>query len=251
MIEVADPPTALPPPPRPLTVRVRRRAWADPLVRFWWLTGSVLLILGIYLGASIWKVWHREQWLISQPLSQAQILRTASETIANRPVKEGQPMQLQFNHRGALATAWVRLEEYDGKAIIGESIPIHVNPENPAELTLQKVPRPLGSRLVGPMCLCGFGLGGVAVAWLVRLQVLRTVRQGSQRIATRMARQQSPLAPLAHSIQCAWADPGHGRRLFTVYLPRHAPEAAGSTEHIRVIAAAGRSCRPLAAAWFE
>jgi len=43
---------------------MRRRAWLEPHVRFWWVLTLVLLAIGAYVGGSQWLVWSREVWLV-------------------------------------------------------------------------------------------------------------------------------------------------------------------------------------------
>ena len=62
--EAAPAGASLPDPPRPLTPRVRRRAWTEPHVRFWWVLTVALLLIGAYVCGREWLVWSREVRLI-------------------------------------------------------------------------------------------------------------------------------------------------------------------------------------------
>lgn len=246
-------PTELPPladPPRAPTARVRRRAWADPVVRFWWLAAAVTLAAGIYLGVSSFNVWRHDGWLMTQPAVKATIKQSSQDTIAGRPVKPGMTMELQFPFGGRPASVWVPMVGYTGEPMTGQDIDVHVNPADENDLTIRNVPQALPAALVGGLATAALAIGPMLAAWWVRRRVLRTWRSGEARLATVLGRQQTPLAPTGRAARCVWLDEAlTDRRIFSVYLPARSAEA--SADVIRVIAAPKGKGRPIAAAWLE
>ena len=60
-------PTAAPsltPPPRAVTLVVRRRAWGEPHVRFWWLGAVALFVAAACLLATRYANWREGVALI-------------------------------------------------------------------------------------------------------------------------------------------------------------------------------------------
>src|SRR5205823_11674358 len=58
------PPVELPPPPRSLTARARRRSWAEAPVRIWALLAALLALVAAYiLVTRVAGIWY-DRWLI-------------------------------------------------------------------------------------------------------------------------------------------------------------------------------------------
>src|SRR4051812_44131086 len=51
-------------PPRALTAKARRRAWAEPRVRFWWLLAIVLFGVALFFAITQYLEWSTERRLI-------------------------------------------------------------------------------------------------------------------------------------------------------------------------------------------
>jgi hypothetical protein len=251
MTDDPAPPAAVPPPPRPLTPRVRRRAWADPRVRLWWVAAALTLGLGLYLGTSAYRTWRHETWLMSLPPVTATVVRTDLETVADRVVAPGTTMQLSFTHNGAPSGARVVQQGYAGEPKIGRTVPAHVNPDDPSDLTIRNQPLVLTTVLAGAILMAALAVLPLSAALVARARVLRTWRLGEARSAAPVGRQQTPLAPGARVVRCAWADDEADRRVFEVFVPGRSPEAADEADVVRVIAPPGKGGRPLAVAWFE
>src|SRR5688572_20913731 len=143
MLTEAPPLEVLPSPPRPLTARVRRRAWAEPHVRFWWLAAAALMAAAVYMGVVAYLAWRRELWLVRNgTLVQAKIEQSAGETVAGRPITPEMPVLLSFDWNGQPRRTWGLLEGRGPKEVIlsKSSVPIRVDPENPDRWTYRKEP---------------------------------------------------------------------------------------------------------------
>src|SRR5436190_23958356 len=68
--------SAPPDAPRPVTPRVRRRAWTEPHVRFWWLLTLAMLVIGVYVCGREFLTWSREVRLMREGrLVEAEVTR--------------------------------------------------------------------------------------------------------------------------------------------------------------------------------
>src|SRR4051812_39866056 len=97
----------LPPPPRPTTPRIRRRAWGDPIVRAWWLLAAVLLLIGVGLITSQFNAWRHQVWLIrlgTPVMAQAVAVNDerfhAGQGGKGRPKPPNSPVVLEFDWNG-------------------------------------------------------------------------------------------------------------------------------------------------------
>src|SRR5215213_829827 len=87
----------LPPPPRPLTPRVRRRAWAEPHVRFWWLAAVALVAAGVCMVVVQYREWRREVWLVENGTPvKARIEQAGGEVVGGRPIAPGGAVLLSY-----------------------------------------------------------------------------------------------------------------------------------------------------------
>ena len=238
--------------PRTLTPHVRWRAWIEPRVRFWILSATGMAFIGLALGFTQIHSAFAERRLANQPAVPAVIRRFPNEDLPNRPVPPGSPLTVEFLWNGALRQESGFLTGFkSGQAAkIGQTIFIHVDPEDPTRWTARNEEESALAALAGMLLCLGLALLPLSAALISRSRVLRTWLVGEIRPAVAMSRQQTALAPASRLVRCAWAE-GGDRRIFTVYVPARSAEASPEGETIRVLVPAGRSDRPLAVAWFE
>lgn len=240
----------LPPPPRPVTPRVRRRAWAEPHVRFWWLTALVLLATGAYLGTAGLVAWRRTVRLIESGTPvRATVVLANGEPVKGKNQPPDSVVRLDFTLDGKPWVVNGRLEgRRPGQFIqVGSTIPIRVDPSDPGRWTARETPPPLGLEMLGGLMALGLGVLLLMPALAARAGVLRTWRGGEAAEAVALSQQRSPLAPNATALRCSAVDRDDAR-VFTVYVPGRVP--AGADQPVWVILPTGRG-RPLAVAWFE
>src|SRR5688572_23195450 len=209
MLTDTPPVETLPPPPRPLTPRVRRRAWAEPHVRFWWLAAAALVAAGVYMVAVEYTAWRREVWLVRNGTPvQAKLEQSAGETVAGRPVPHDLSVLLIYEWEGRQRQSWGLLEGRGPKEVIltKSTIPIRVDPNNPDRWTYRKEPPGIVADLLG--AALAFALAPLALLAAVSLRrgVLRTWRDGEAADAIVVARHTTALAPRARAVRCTPAE---------------------------------------------
>jgi hypothetical protein len=253
----------LPPPPRPLTPRVRRRAWAEPHVRFWWIVAAVLVAAGVYMLVINYVAWRREVLLIRDGIPvKAYIERSASEVLGGRPVAPEMPVVASFEWQGDQHKSWGLLEgRTRNETILTKStVTIRVDPKNPDRWTYRKEPRGLAADLLGAVLAFALVPPAMLAAVALRRGVLRTWRDGAAVEAVVIARHGSALAPRTRALRCVPADTAEEpeqaqlgqdsvSRVHTVYVPTRHSEAR--RDLLRVVLPPRGRGRPLAAAWFE
>ena len=255
----------LSPPPRPLTPGVRRRAWTEPHVRFWWLAGAALVAAGAYMLVVNYVAWRREVWLIRNgTLVNATIERSNAEVLAGRPVAPEMSVMLAFDWKGEQVRSWGTLEGRRPKEVIltKSTVPIRVHPDDPERWTYRREPPGLAADLLGAALAFALAPLAFVASFVLRRGVLRTWREGTAAEAVVIARHGTALAPGARAVKCSPAAhteeggeagseavPTGGSRVHTVYVPlRHAEAGEGV---LRVILPPGGRGRPLSVAWFE
>ena len=196
MLAESPPVETLPPPPRPLTPRVRRRAWAEPHVRFWWLAAAALVAAGVYMFIVNYVAWRREAWLIRNgTLVQAKLERSGGEVLAGRPVEPEQGVLLSFDWNGRKHETWGTLRGRAPKVIIltKSTVAIRVDPADPDRWTYRKEPPSLAADLLG--AALAFALAPLAMLAAV------TLRRGGQRRQPRAREEQAHGLPQLNLIR--------------------------------------------------
>jgi hypothetical protein len=256
-----DQPDGLPPPPRPITARVRRRAWADPPVRLWWGAALALVLLGLYLCGQQVLSWRRQVWLVEHGTEVTATVKQANNELFRRKQPGDASVVLAFEWQGKPYQVSGILEGRNPRDQISveDKVPIRIDPNDPDTWTARGDRPPLGVELVGGGILIGLAVLAVLPAVVLRGRVLRTWRDGPPARAVIVGRHQTALAPRARAVRCmldeagppgeadapAESDGGE-RRVMTVY----APASVAWGEELTVLVPPGGG-RPLAVAWFE
>ena len=258
-VEPNDPP----PPPRPMLPRVRRRAWAEPTVRFWWVLAIVLLVLAPFVGAGPFRQWQKLSKLASEPPVKAKILRTDRETVNGRPVMAGAPVQIEIASTPP-RQLWGTLDGWTNGPLprIGDTIDIRVDPDDAtAWAVVHKVPSMLSALATG-LAIAAIAVIPLLIAFLLRSRVLKTWRLGEVREAAVVGQQQTALAPGAYAMRCVWIDDeasGKGNRggkatpdrsIFRVFVPKRTQPAVDGDATLRVLWLRGGGKR-IALDWFN
>lgn len=219
-----DIPAAPPPPPRPLTKQARRRALAEPHVRFWWLAGLALVAIALYLLIYAVVIWSREAYLIRNgQVVQAYITIADGDPYPHRKAPESQ-VEMTFTVNGHEYDVVGVLEGRTEPVSAKEYVPIRVDPSDPQHWTYRTTPAPLRSQLIAPIVVAPFAIAALIVAAVLRRKVLRTWRQGEAAPYVISDRRHTAIAPRSHTIRCVAAD-GRDKRLVTVYVPLKKTEA--------------------------
>ncbi|MCS7034867.1 MAG: DUF3592 domain-containing protein [Phycisphaerae bacterium] len=139
-------PSPLPPPPRAITPRVRRRSWHERPVRVW------LIVLVLVGSAAAFFTWVR----VAETLRERAIIFRGEEVIATVTAIEGStiPNRKEANVSGLrvvlsyqtaggteVRDAWGRLQPSEPPQIaVGDTIHVRIDPLKPENWTTRRTP---------------------------------------------------------------------------------------------------------------
>ncbi|HSZ59285.1 MAG TPA: DUF3592 domain-containing protein [Tepidisphaeraceae bacterium] len=251
MTEHATIAQAPPAPPRGLTARVRRRAWLEPHVRFWWLAAVVLLLAALYLLVSRYLAWHDSSRLITAGVPVPATVVEVDESVVRGKTEPGdKAVRLEYEYDGKkyeVSTAYLEGRKAEQFLIIGQPITIRVDANDPARWTPRQSPAPLGQELIGGMIALPVGiLIGLLSLWLYR-RTMRTWRNGQAVAGLVLSARHTALAPRAWSVRATPADE-QDKRVITVFVPPDTDVARGTPIWLLLPASGGPI---LASRWFE
>jgi len=207
-----------------VTAAARRRALAEPRVRFWWLAGLVLLVIALYLIIYAVVIWSREAYLVSHGQVVSAFVTVADgDPYPHRKPGES-PVEMTFTMNGQDYHVSGVLEGRTDMISAKDTVPIRVDPRNPGHWTYRTTPAPLRAQLIAPVVVAPFAIAALIVAAVLRRKVLRTWRQGEAAPYVISDRRHTAIAPRSHTIRCVAAD-GRDKRLITVYVPVKRTEA--------------------------
>ena len=244
-------------PPRELTKLVRRRTWTEPRVRMGWGLGLGVLFLTLYVVGTQAATWFSERRLINNGTAvEATIDAAHSQVVGN--VTKGRPMppdseaELSFDWNGARQKVRGQLPEFmeqKKNVVVGETVTLHVDPDDPAKWTSRTKPAPLLSRqLIGVSVGLPVVLVLIVLAVLKQRRVVEIYRNGRASNALVVGLGQSAVAPRAKALRCTPVET-NDKRVFNVYLPAGAaPVTPGDV--VSVLRPADKPEPAYAVAWF-
>jgi hypothetical protein len=220
-VEVApvgvEPPAA----PREITRAIRWRTWLEPQVRIWWLaTLALMFIIGWFLVDQT-QEYLRERRLITQGLAvTATIVDVNGNDQVGHNAPPGSPVRLGFQHNGqTVYVSGVLVPHGDsGYVTVGNTVPIHVNPDDLSDWTDSDSAEPMTRRTIAGMLIVPVAALAALTAVLRRQRFLRTWRDGRAEPFQVVDSRQSSLAPRSHAIRCASSE-GRDQSLVTVFVP--------------------------------
>lgn len=242
---------AFPPPPRPFTPRILRRAWAEPQVRFRWIFGLIVLIGALWFAISGMRGWFRDKSLIQLPTVLAKIKRANDDIHLGRPVPMGAAVLVELRRDEQPIESWGTLAGYESAKppAIGEDIPIHVDPEDPNRWTARNEPPSLVVSLFPALICLFFVILAFIAAWMRRRSVLRIWRDAPAVPAVAVEWQHNALAPRSFSAKCSLAEPTQDRTLFQVIVPAAAAQRSKAADGQLIVLVPEHGQR-MAADWF-
>jgi hypothetical protein len=215
---------ALSPPPRNVTPRARRRAWAEPRVRFWWLASAALLLVAGYFAITQGSRWAEQSRLVRQGEHVTATI-VEVEGIARQGFRSPTPADVVVEFTLGEATHRVpgRIEPQEAEAVMTQqTLAVSVDRRDPSRWVARTVAPALGRELLAVWLLLPPGILLALGAWLAWRSVLATWRDGQPLAALVVDVGQSAVAPLSRAVRCTPRD-GRDSRILTVYLPqRHA-----------------------------
>jgi len=244
------PPPPPPAPPREVTARARRRAWADPHVRFWWLTGLVLVGAGAYLLASRYFAWRQDARLVESGTPVEATVLQADESVARGKTLPGdKPVRLSYEvgeRKFEVSAPYLQGRPAEQYIEVGKTVPIRIDPQDPTRWTARQRPAPLGPELIGGAITVSVGALILLLGAAFRTRVVRAWRKGDAVQAVVLSARHTALAPRAWAVRCTPAEAGDDRVL-EVFLPVGSEVGQGTL--FWVLAPTGG--RVVAARWFE
>ena len=247
----AAPQGRLPDPPRPLTPHVRRRLWAEPHVRFWWVLTLVVLGIGLYVGGRQWLVWSREVRLIrSGRVVEAEIMTAAGLSSRWQQLPPDSVVTLRYEVDGKVYDKLGFLKGRTEFIRVRSKVPIRVDPADPDLWTARAAPASLVQELTGAIVVLPVFVALAVVSLLQHARLRRVWREGESARAIVVESRQTALAPRSRLVRCTPADSGD-RRVVEVYVPAGAAAALQPGEEMWLLFPPGGRGRPVAAAWFE
>lgn len=218
-IETTSP---IPPPPRSIDPRVRRRTWNEPGVRFCWLMGAVLTVVAALFAVDGLQMWRWETALVRDGIPvDATIHTIAGISRAGASFDPSNPVQLQFPWQGqAYLTRGQRvLEDYGRFVTVGDPVNVRVDPNDPENWTFLTEAMPLGHRLLPAMLILpAAALTLLAGVWR-RSRIVLLLCRGEATAALVLGTSISALAPCGGAVRCTPSREGD-RRVFTVYASK-------------------------------
>ena len=196
----APPPPA--PPPRPVTPAANRRSWTEPLVRFWILATAGLVAIGGWFVTQQSLASRSEQWLIANGTTvKAVLIETDGDSRIGKKSPPGSPCTLKIDWQGQTVDLHGTLTS-NAFLTNGETVSLHVDPNDPTDWTDRQTPEPLARRLIaGAVIIPAALITALAAVWL-RRRVLGVWREGNAALYTVLEMRHSALAPLSHSVRC-------------------------------------------------
>jgi hypothetical protein len=211
-----------PPPPRPVTSAANRRSWTEPLVRFWILATAGLLAIGGWFVTQQLIASRSEQWLIAHGAAvNAVLIETNGDSRTGAKFPPGSPCTLKFDWQGQTVNVHGTLTS-NAFLTNGQTVQLHVDPNDPTDWTDRTKPEPLAHRLVAGTVIIPAALITALAAVLLRQRVLRVWREGQSFLYTVVDARYSALAPLSHTVRCV-VSTGRDSTVITVHLPMKLP----------------------------
>ena len=212
-------PTPIPPPPpaapRPLSPRVRRGAWFEPHVRFWWLLTLATGIGVIALLVQAMIDQHADDRLF---LHGTHVSALVLGGVKGQKVAPDTPIDLAFTLNGTSYTVNGLLEGRTDYVERGSTVPLLVDPNDTQHWTYRTIGPPFASQLVAPGIAAGVCLIAGIIAAVEHARVLRTLRTGEAWLGRVIDVNTSALAPLARQVRVVAAD-AKQKQLQTVFVP--------------------------------
>lgn len=219
-------------------------------MRFWWLTGAVLIAAGAYLLISRYAAWRQGARLVETGTPVEATVLQADESVARgKTVSGDKPVRLSYEAAGRKFE--VNAPYLEGRAPeeyieVGTTVPIRVDPNDASRWTARRRPAPLGPELIGGAITLPAGALVLLLGAAFRARVLRTWRTADAAPAVVLSARHTALAPRAWAVRCTPAAAGDDRVL-EVFLPPAADVTRGAVFWVL----SPRRGRTVAAQWFE
>ena len=220
---------SLPPVPRPLTAKARRRSWAELPLRNWLVVAIFVLLGTIYFACIQTAGWYSDKKLVEggvPVVAHIDQIEGISRVGQVFDVSTSPWTRLTFTLPGEknARTVALQLEPAKAKVRVGDSLPIRVDPKDWSRVTERTAARSLPRELSGVFILGPLFLIAAALVLWRRSQVLAVYRNGDVVDAVILDTKATALAPRSRLVRYALEEGGRVRSLLL-------PATAGNFEH--------------------
>jgi hypothetical protein len=229
---------AVPDPPRPVTPRVRRRTWAEPMVRGWLLLAIGLVIGALVLAVSSTIEWISETNVVRNGVTvQAVAWHAGGARVTGMSLAVGSPVNIEYEYNGQKYKVTGLLYN-TGKMYISQvPFEIRIDPENPTTWTNRTVVPPMVEKMMGAGIMLGVAAACAIVALVLRSRSMAIWVDGDLISSRVIGQGQSALAPQSAALRCT-VRIGRTERPLTVYVPH---QQASDQQTIELIVSHDRS----------
>lgn len=200
--DAAKPTDALPSVPRAMTLRARRRAWQEPIVRFLWLSAIGICAVALYFLGTRLLEWRQEQSLILNGTEITAKLMHVGQKITGRPIRLGDSIEVFFDWNGKEMQVPGELMDTNESFIEGQKLVIRVDPTSPQHWTNRLQPTPLRTRLIGAYVLGGAAVLSLLLSAVVRMKYVGLWKHGELHEGVVSSHSMSAMAPRSVTLRC-------------------------------------------------
>lgn len=217
-------PVTIPPAPRALTPRGKKRSWAEAPVRLWLLLAIVVCGVTAYLFFDRIAVGLEERKLINNGAKVDAIVDEIEGQ--NRPgirvAHSAAPhVKMRYTYEGVEYPVDADLNRVlEGEVTVGRPLALRVDPKKPRIWTDRTEPRPWVGNLSMPLIFLPAAILTLIVLVWKRIGVLKVWKIGEPALAHVVSLQQSALAPRSRLLRYAISG-SEDRRIFTMLYPVH------------------------------
>ena len=180
---------------------------------------------------------------------EATVLQADESVAKGKTVNGDKPVRLGYEVSGKkyeVSAPYLEGRKSEEFLIVGNTIPIRIDPADPNRWTARLAPAPLGLELIGGAITLVTGLFVVLLGYWKRARVLRTWRDAKSVGAIVLEARHTALSPGAWAVRCSPIEEGDDR-VFEVFARPKADVTEGSVIWILL----PLRSRPVAASWFE
>ena len=214
---------SLPETPRPITAKVRRRLWMEPISRSWCIVTILILVTFIFFSIDGFMQWRSDARMIERGAIVQATGYAAGAKIKGRPLPVGQSQSvyIQYEYQGQKYSSQGALVQTGKQYIAGEPFSIRLDPNDPAVWSNREQVASLQGKMIASMLTLIFAFGSALAVLFTWWRNLGLWRDGYLHQARVLEHRQSALAPRSVALYCA-VRVMKEEHLMTVYVPQSA-----------------------------
>jgi hypothetical protein len=213
----------LPPAPRPLTARARRRSWNEKSVRLW------LILTALVGGTTIYFVIrdvsaasYERRLIFNGKRVMANVLSIDEYERPGRSFPGDQPHRLRLEYDAdtgeTIPLELMSTGQERGRIEVGQKLELRADPSDPHTVTMQTTPRSWTASLTVVMLLAPIAVLLAIVTFIARRRILNVWIHGEPAIGTVVDTHRSGIAPKSDIVRFT-VDDQEDRRVFSTLYP--------------------------------